>query len=58
MVTYTIMSTLGSFLLVVFILWALGLIHITIATGKILNIIIVVAAVVILIRLIQGKKII
>ena len=52
------MSQLGSFLLAVFILWALGLIHITIATGKILHIIAVIVVIIILIRLIQGKKII
>ena len=50
------MSSLGSFLLVVFIIWALDLINITIATGKILHILLVVVVLIVLIRLIQGKK--
>ena len=52
------MSSLGSFLLVVFILWALDLVDIVIHTDKMLHIIGVIVLLVVLIRLIQGKKII
>lgn len=52
------MSSLGSFLLVVFILWALDLVDIVIHTDRMFHIIGVIVLLVVLIRLIQGKKII